>query len=44
MYIEMTTFAIPAFLLTGLKFAGLVFCSWLILVFIGLAIYQWSNK
>lgn len=44
MYIEMTTFAVPAFLVTGLKFAALVMVSWLVCVMVGLAIYTWSNK
>jgi len=44
MYIEMTTFAIPAFLVTGLKFAALMIAGWLVCVFVGIAIYTWSTK
>jgi len=42
MYIEMTTFAVPAFLLTGLKFAALVIGAWLVMGAIGMAIYSYS--
>lgn len=44
MYIEMTTFAIPTFLLTGLKFAALIGGLWLLLVIVGISIYMWSDK
>lgn len=44
MYIEMTTFAVPAFLVTGLKFAALFAMAWVVLMVVGVAIYTWSNK
>lgn len=45
MYIEMTTFAIPTFLLSGLKFLLILGASWVVLVLIGVYFYDRSmNK
>ncbi len=46
MFIETTTFtfAIPTFLLSGLKFAAIVVSVWLLLVIVGVSIYMWSGK
>jgi len=45
MYIEMTTFAVPAFLVAGLKFLALVSLGWLAVGFVGVTIYQlWGTK
>ena len=40
MYIETTTFAVPTFLLTGLKFVALLVVVWLVIGAIGMAIYS----
>jgi hypothetical protein len=44
MYIEMTSFAIPTFLIEGLKFAGLVIGAWILVVFIGIIVYNVMEK
>lgn len=40
MYIEMTTFAVPTFLITLLKIAVTVIGVWLLLAFIGIYFYN----
>jgi ABC-type sulfate transport system permease component len=42
MYIEMTTFAIPTFLITMLKIALTIVGIWLVLAFIGIYFYNRS--
>jgi uncharacterized protein YneF (UPF0154 family) len=42
MYIEMTTFAIPTFLITLLKIAVVVVGVWLLVAFIGIYFYNRS--
>lgn len=43
MYIEMTTFIIPTFLIEGLKFAGIIIAAWVLLSIIGISIYWWKQ-
>jgi hypothetical protein len=40
--IEMTTFAIPTFLITFLKFIAVAALVWLVVGSIGMMIYSWS--
>lgn len=43
MYIEMTTFAVPTFLLTLGKIVACAIAGWLVVVTIGLTIYWFTE-
>jgi hypothetical protein len=42
MYIEMTTFAIPTFLVEGIKFALLVAAIWFVVGIVGITVYWFT--
>ena len=44
MYVEMTTFAIPTFLIEGIKFAAIGIVLWVFISIIGISIYWWTQK
>ena len=44
MYIEMTTFAVPTFLITLFKFAVGFFLLWIVIVMIGMWFYDRSLR
>jgi hypothetical protein len=43
MYIEMTTFAVPTFLVEGIKFALLMMAGWLAVVIVGVTVYWFTG-
>ncbi len=43
MYIEMTTFAVPTFLIEGIKIALLMTAGWLAVVIVGVTVYWFTG-
>lgn len=44
MYVEMTTFAIPTFLIEGIKYTAIGIALWVFISIIGISIYWWTQK